>query len=210
MMRSIGTQSRSGLALALAVLALAMSTAGSAAQATSEAGAQPVIVTFETADGSTFRAVLAQPADIAAVREALAGDGNAGIPNGTLEYGDGGVNAPHGWHMVDTALADLTIELCDATATMVDEDVTYWVETVGQFCPWIATVIAVEPVDDGPAPTEAPDDGGGASELPDTGTGPSPRAVTASWPTSQLLIASGVAAGLLALALRLAQRRGAR
>ncbi|HYH12064.1 MAG TPA: hypothetical protein VD789_06890 [Thermomicrobiales bacterium] len=105
-----------------------------------------VVVTFATADGSTFRAELSQPEDIAAVEAALAGDGNAGIPNGTLAYGDGGVNAPHEWHMVDTTLADMTIELCDGTATMVDNDLEYWVETVGQFCPWTATVVDVEPV----------------------------------------------------------------
>lgn len=106
----------------------------------------PVIVTFATADGSTFRTLLTQPADIAAVQAALAGDGYAGIPTGALAYGDGGVNAPHNWHMVGTTLADITIELCDGTATMVDEDTTYWVETVGRFCPWSATIIAVEPL----------------------------------------------------------------
>lgn len=126
----------------LATLVPSASLSGVAAQ--TDPG--PVIVTFASADGSTFHAVLEQPADIAAVQEALAGDGYAGIPNGSLAYGDGGVNAPHNWHMVDTALADMTIEVCDGTATMVDEDVTYWVEAVGRFCPWSATVIAVEPL----------------------------------------------------------------
>lgn len=128
------------------------------AQVDPGATSQPVIVTFASADGSTFRTVLAQPADIAAVETALAGDGYAGIPNGALAYGDGGVNAPHDWHMQDTALADMTIEVCDGTASMVDEDVTYWVETVGRFCPWSATVQAVEPVDPSDGGTEDPDD----------------------------------------------------
>lgn len=56
------------------------------------------------------------------------------------------MNAPHNWHMQDTTLADMTIELCDGTATMVDEDVTYWVDTVGRFCPWNATVVDIEPL----------------------------------------------------------------
>lgn len=128
------------------------------AQVDPSATSQPVIVTFASADGSTFRTVLAQPADVAAVETALAGDGYAGIPNGVLAYGDGGVNAPHGWHMVDTALADMTIEVCDGTASMVDADVTYWVETVGRFCPWSATVLAIEPVDPSNGGTEDPDD----------------------------------------------------
>ncbi|MDQ3525656.1 MAG: hypothetical protein M3451_11465, partial [Chloroflexota bacterium] len=71
----------------------------------------------------------------------------AGIPNGALAYGDGGVNAPYNWHMVDTQLADITIEVCDGTASMVDEDVAYWVETIGRFCPLSAMVVAIEPVD---------------------------------------------------------------
>jgi hypothetical protein len=133
-----------------AMLVSSASLSGVAAQTDSG----PVIVTFASADGSTFRAVLEQPADIAAVQEALAGDGYAGIPNGALAYGDGGVNAPHNWHMVDTTLADMTIEVCDGTATMVDEDTAYWVETVGRFCPWSATVIAVEPLN-----ATDPDDG---------------------------------------------------
>lgn len=125
-----------------------------AAQTDSSAAPQPVVVTFASADGSTFRTVLEQPADIAAVESALAGDGYAGIPNGVLPSGDGGVNAPHDWHMQETALADITIEVCDGTATMVDDDVVYWVETVGRFCPWSATVVAVEPLDG-----SDPDDG---------------------------------------------------
>ncbi len=128
------------------------------AQTDPGATSQPVIVTFASADGSTFRTVLAQPADIAAVETALAGDGYAGIPNGVLAYGDGGVNAPHGWHMQETALADTTIEVCDGTASMVDADITYWVETVGRFCPWSATVLEIEPVNPPDDGTEVPDD----------------------------------------------------
>jgi hypothetical protein len=116
------------------------------AQTDGGANSEPIVVTFASADGSTFRTVLVHPADIAAVEAALVGDGYAGIPNGALAYGDAGVNAPHNWHMVDTELADITIEVCDGTASMVDEDVAYWVETVGRFCPWSATVVDIEPV----------------------------------------------------------------
>ncbi len=206
-------QARHVVALLLAMLVLPAPTLGSAAQeATPDPAVPLVVVTFASADGSTFRAELEQPADIAAVQAALAGDGNAGIPNGALAYGDGGVNAPHEWHMEGTTLADVTIELCDGTATMVDEDIAYWVETVGQFCPWTATVVAVEPVmppDNGEPPDDGPDDGGvgdGTSELPNTGAGTT-AVVGASSTSLMLLIASGLAAGLLALAF--AQRRNA-
>lgn len=104
----------------------------------------PAVVTFETADGSTFRAELTDAADIAAAQAALDGDGSAGIPIGTLHPGDGGVNIGHAWHMRDVTLAEVTIELCDGTATMVDENLDYWLNTVGQFCPWQATVVDVQ------------------------------------------------------------------
>lgn len=163
--------------LLLAMLVLPVRPLGAAAQSNPDAATGPVIVTFATPDGSTFRTLLEQPADVAAVRAALAGDGYAGIPNGTLAYGDGGINAPHGWHMQGTTLADVTIELCDGTASMVDEDLTYWVETVGQYCPWSATVVAVEPVnppDDGGEPGNGggePGTGGGDGGGPDSGSG---------------------------------------
>jgi hypothetical protein len=156
---------------------VASPTSGSAAQVTPEAAVEPVAVTFATADGSTFRTALTQPADIAAAQDALAGDGNAGIPNGTLAYGDGGINAPHEWHMEGTTLAEVTIELCDGTATMVDDDVAYWVETVGQFCPWNATVVAIDPMtppNNGEDPNGGGEDdasGDGISDLPATGAG---------------------------------------
>jgi hypothetical protein len=178
----------------LAMLIAVLSTSGSAAQSATGTESKPVIVTFETADGSTFRAVLAEPADIAAAHEALAGDGNAGIPSGALAYGDGGINAPHDWHMEATMLAEVTIELCDGTAAMVDEDVTYWVETVGQFCPWSATVIAVEPL----APAGGDDDG--VADLPTTGMGEpavGPRTITVAAVLVALAVLLGTASLLL-------------
>ncbi len=105
---------------------------------------EPVVVTFATAGGQ-FRAVLEQPRDIALAQEELATGCEAGVPTGELAEGDGGVNAPHGWHMVGTVFADVTIELCDGTPADVDADLGYWIDTVGRFCPWSATVIDVQP-----------------------------------------------------------------
>ena len=33
-------------------------------------------------------------------------------------------------------LTEFAIELCDGNAVLVSQDVDYWVDTVGQFCPW--------------------------------------------------------------------------
>jgi hypothetical protein len=138
-------------------LVLTMFTASSA-YAQAATADEAMVATFETADGSTYKALLEGDANIDRAEEALAGDGDAGIPNGELVEGDGGINAPHEWQVVNVELVDATIELCDGTATMVDEDLDHWLDDVGRFCPWNAVVIALDPVVD---------------ELPDTGVGPS-------------------------------------
>ncbi|MDQ3044135.1 MAG: hypothetical protein M3R06_03145, partial [Chloroflexota bacterium] len=118
--------------------------------------AQPLLVTFATADGSEFRAVIERSEDIARVQTALSGDGYAGIPNGALVAGDGGVNAPHAWHMVEVEIVDHTIELCDGNASYVDETLDYWLTNVGRFCPWSARVLAAEPFGVAPTPSPSP------------------------------------------------------
>jgi hypothetical protein len=138
------------------VLGMMLTVASASAQA--ETADEGMVATFETADGSIYKALLEGEANIDRAEEALAGDGDAGIPNGELVAGDGGINAPHEWYVVNVELVDATTELCDATATMVDDDLDYWLEDVGRFCPWNATLIALDPVVD---------------ELPVTGVGPS-------------------------------------
>jgi hypothetical protein len=101
------------------------------------------IVTFQTTDGSSFKVEIHDPATIERLRTALESDGRAGIPNGRLEPGDAGYNTGHDWHMVDVEMVDIAIEVCDGTASMVDEDLGYWLETVGQYCPWDARVVDI-------------------------------------------------------------------
>lgn len=98
---------------------------------------------WETPDGSQFATKITDDASLQRIQDALSTDGRAGIPNGRLQHGDGGFNDGHAWHVVDVDLVDVAIELCDATASMVDADVDYWVNTVGQYCPWGAVVVAI-------------------------------------------------------------------
>lgn len=67
------------------------------------------------------------------------------FPIGSLAPGDGGHNAPWHWHLEDAALTELAIELCDGTPSMVEADLSYWLGTVGQFCPWAGYVAAELP-----------------------------------------------------------------
>jgi len=101
-----------------------------------------ILVTFETPSGS-FIARIDDPVSIDRAREALDEGTSAGIPNGRIVEGDGGVNTGHNWHLEDVELVDVTIEACDGTADFVDENLDMYLE-LGNYCPWSATVVAIE------------------------------------------------------------------
>lgn len=77
-----------------------------------------------------------------------AGTSNASIPNGPILRGSGTANhnAPWSWHLDPemTAMAEVTIEVCDAAPSFVEDNVDYFVDDVGQYCPWSAELIHVE------------------------------------------------------------------
>ena len=75
--------------------------------------------------------------------EARLAAGNEGVVNGDIVAGDGGYNQPWSWHMVPSTVhtADASIELCDGRPSLIEDDLRYWLETVGQFCPWGAKVV---------------------------------------------------------------------
>ncbi len=102
----------------------------------------PILVTFETASGS-FIARIVDPVSIDRARAALGNGVSAGIPNGRIVEGDGGVNTGHHWHLVDVELVDVTIEVCDGTADFVDENLEVFLD-LGNYCPWSASVVAID------------------------------------------------------------------
>ena len=61
---------------------------------------------------------------------------------GPIDRGNGGDNLDWNWHFVPSqwSLTEAAIELCDGNAVLVSQDVDYWVDTVGQFCPWSSYV----------------------------------------------------------------------
>jgi hypothetical protein len=75
--------------------------------------------------------------------EARLAAGNEGVVNGDIVAGDGGYNQPWSWHMVPSTVhtADASIELCDGRPSLIEDDLSYWLETVGRFCPWGAKVV---------------------------------------------------------------------
>jgi hypothetical protein len=121
--------------LGIAVLVGAACGDGSAEQ-------DSILVTFETPSGS-FIARIDDPVSIDRARAALDEGTPAGIPNGRIVEGDGGVNTGHNWHLEDVELVDATIEACDGTADFVDENLDTYLE-LGNYCPWSAVVVSIE------------------------------------------------------------------
>jgi len=112
--------------------------------------APPERVTFhfrmvEDATGlQDFRAITSDPAVVAEARAQLS------LPFeerrlfiiGEIDRGNGGHNLEWNWHFLPDrwSFAEVAIELCDGNAVLVSQAVDYWVDTVGQFCPWGARV----------------------------------------------------------------------
>jgi len=65
-------------------------------------------------------------------------------PIGMLDFGDGGFNAPWGWHYKPETvmMTDFSTEACDAEPHLVQDNLTYWVDTVKYYCPWSAKIIS--------------------------------------------------------------------
>lgn len=97
------------------------------------------------ADEGRFVAVTSDPAVLRVVdaQLALPADDRFLHVHGPVAEGDGGHNAPWHWHFVpgEWALVEASIELCDGTPAMVEEDPAAWMEKAGTFCPWGSYVV---------------------------------------------------------------------
>ena len=62
--------------------------------------------------------------------------------SGAIATGSGGVNTGWSWHFTDPTLVESAIELCDATPSMVEANLDYWLNTVKSLCPWASYVYA--------------------------------------------------------------------
>ncbi len=102
------------------------------------------LATFAVA-GERFRAWVTSPATIWELHELAAGRSAANIPIGTLRRGPGRAahNGPFSWHLDprDTAQAEMTIELCDARPSYVEDHRDEFVEEVRAYCPWGARLV---------------------------------------------------------------------
>ena len=58
--------------------------------------------------------------------------------NGNLDYGDQGFNQPWSWHIIPNqwSLAEMSIGVCNGQPEEIENNLDYWIDTVGQFCNW--------------------------------------------------------------------------
>lgn len=96
--------------------------------------------------GETFVVEVVTAAQVDALESRLA-SGAEGVLSGELVAGGDGYNAPWGWHMAPESvhLPDLAIEVCDGRPSFVQDELEYWLDTVGRFCPWGARVVGRAP-----------------------------------------------------------------
>ena len=106
-------------------------------------GPEPEAVFEVRVVDETFRVGVNDPVQIDSFAARLA-SGAEGNLVGELAPGSGGVNAPWSWHLdpQTVEVADLTIEVCDGTPSMVEDDLEYWLGTVERYCPWGVRVVA--------------------------------------------------------------------
>jgi hypothetical protein len=106
---------------------------------------QAAVFIIEVVD-ETFRIRIEDPDLVAQARRILGGEEPQKIVTGQLAAGDGGFNDPWSWHLVPETVgfAEAAIELCDGKPSFVEDDLSYWLNTVGTYCPWSAQIIAEE------------------------------------------------------------------
>jgi hypothetical protein len=107
-------------------------------------GTEPVVVTFKSSNGKTWKQRLTEPDDIAIAWKHVRGEEAPKIPNGKIVRGSSDLNAGWSWHLdpLDFEWADFTMELCDGTPDYVSDGTI----TSDRFCEWGAVVIDVKPL----------------------------------------------------------------
>lgn len=94
--------------------------------------------------GERFNVRATDPETIRLLAENYGGKNSMHV-TGKLARGDGGFNSPWPWHLEPDSvrMAEVSIELCDGRPSLIEEDLEYWIETVGSYCPWGSSIVAL-------------------------------------------------------------------
>jgi len=62
--------------------------------------------------------------------------------NGVIERGRKEYNPDWSWHFIENEwdLVELSTEVCDGRPGFVEDDLDFWVDQVGRFCPWSSRI----------------------------------------------------------------------
>jgi hypothetical protein len=129
----------------VATAAFALATAGLTGCASgADDEAVPSVATFQVVD-QTFKIELITPELVKHAHQLLDGEEVPAIPVGNIVRDDPSVNEPWSWHIDPETLefADFTTEVCDGLPEYVEDGTL----TSDIYCPWVATVIAIEPLE---------------------------------------------------------------
>lgn len=104
-----------------------------------------IVVTFEV-NGEMYNVFTTNEDTIEEAFAAQRGESQATIPSGKLVEGSKCYNLPWSWHIdpQDVHMAESTIALCDGLPSHVEDNLDYWIDTVGRLCPWSATIVHIE------------------------------------------------------------------
>jgi len=104
-----------------------------------------ILATFDV-QRERYKIFITNEETIAQVYSLRDGESGANIPSGKLLRGKVSYNQPWSWHIdsEDIVMAEFTIELCDGLPSHIEENLDYWVNTVGRFCPWSATLVSIK------------------------------------------------------------------
>lgn len=101
--------------------------------------------------GQHWVALITNPEQVQIARDIIAGRTGPRIPAGRIVKGWGGFNRDPSdpglrrwsWHLDPSSLAlvEFTIELCDGQPSFVEDELDYWVNQVGTYCPWSHTIL---------------------------------------------------------------------
>ena len=132
---------RFGFGFIIAVFTLLLAGCTSPASPDLEGG---ILATFDV-QGEEYSIFITNEDTIDDVFALEAGTSNAAIPSGKLLRGQVSYNKPWSWHIdsEDIVMAEITIELCSGLPSHVEENLDYWVDTVGRFCPWSAELVEI-------------------------------------------------------------------
>jgi hypothetical protein len=103
-----------------------------------------ILVTFDV-EGEEYKIFVENEETIADILAVERGESQATIPSGKIIGEPVFYNAPWSWHIdpVDIQMAEFTIEVCSGLPSHVENDLDYWVNTVGRFCPWSAEIVEI-------------------------------------------------------------------